>query len=159
MGKIVSMGIEDLAKSLGAVADNTSGAAKAAVYAGAGVGADRVRSALDSQATEANRDHKTRALLPYEKDALQKGLTIEKIIADKARGITYTTVTFHGRSDHKTESYPNGIPTILIARAVNKGTSFRTANRWMPNAINRSRKQIENAMTDAAERVIKGYLK
>lgn len=159
MAKIVQVGFDTLAKELETIADHSGEIASRALYAGAGVMADKIRSAVDSQQTQPNREHKNKSLLPYEKQALQNGLTVEKFIHDKARDYTQTSITFHGRTDHRTESYPNGVPTILLARAINKGTSFRSANRFFSNTVNKTRSEAEQVIVQTAEQEMKKHIK
>lgn len=159
MAKVTAVGFDELAKELESLADHSGAIASAALYAGAGLMADKVRSAVDSQQTEHDRKHKGKALLPYEKEALQDGLMIEKFVQDKARDYTQTAITFHGRTNHRTENYPDGVPTILLARAINKGTTFRSANRFFHNTVNRTRTEAEHLMVETAEREMKKHIK
>lgn len=155
MAKITSVGFDALAKELNTIADHSGEIASRALYAGAGVMADRIRTSVESLQTERDRKHKGKTVLPYEKEALMNGLTIEKFKKDKARDFTQTTITFHGRADHPTKNYPTGVPTILLARAINKGTTFRSANRFFHNTVNRTRGEAEKAMVDKAEEEMK----
>lgn len=159
MAKITAVGFDDLAKELETVANHSGEIASRALYEGAGLMADKIRNSIDSLQTQPDRKHKGKTLLPYEKEALQRGLTVEKFIQDKGRDYTQTAITFHGRSDHRTERHPDGIPTILLARAINKGTSFRSANRFFINTVNKTRADAERAMMLAAEREMKKHIK
>lgn len=159
MAKVVAVGFDTLAKELQQIADHSGEIASRALYNGAGMMADRIRNAVDSQQTQADRKHKGKALLPYEKDALQNGLTIEKFIHDKGRDYTQTAITFHGRVNHRTENFPDGMPTILLARAINKGTSFRSPNRFFINTVNKTRSEAEQAMVKTAEQEMKKHIK
>lgn len=159
MAKVTTVGFDELAKELETLADHSGKIASAALYAGAGMMADKIRNAVDAQQTEPTRKHKGKALLPYEKEALSNGLTIEKFKQDKARDFTETAITFKGRTGHRTESYPDGVPTILLARAINKGTTFRSANRFFNNTVNRTRAEAERLMAETAEREMKKHIK
>lgn len=159
MAKVVTVGFDELAKELETLANHSGKIATSALYAGAGEMADRIRSSTEKLQTETERKHRTRNLLPYEKQALLDGLTVEKFTQDSGRDYTQTTVTFHGKTDHPTESYPDGLPTILLARSITKGTTFRRANRFFPNTVNRSRKEVEKLMTETAEREMKKHIK
>lgn len=159
MAKVVSSGFDELAAMFGELADHSGDVAAAAVYAGAGLMADKLRSSLDNLQVEDSREHKTKSVLPYEKVALQNGMVITKFIRDKGRGFTQTSITFKGRSDHRTESFPDGVPTILLARAITKGTTFRIANRFIPNTANRNRKAVEQLMAETTEREFMKHIK
>lgn len=159
MAKITSVGFDDLIEQFNAVANHSGAIASKALYAGAGLMADKIRSSADNLVTEPSRKHKTRELLSYEKEAIMSGLTVEKFTQDKARDYTKTAVTFHGRTNHRTARYPDGVPTILIARSINAGTTFRRANRWFLNTLNRNRKDAETLMVNTAEQELKQYIK
>lgn len=159
MATVVKSGFDELIKEFGDIADHSGAIASQAVYAGAGMMADKLRSSIESLQTDDTRKHKGKALLQYEKDALEKGLTIERFIHDKGRDYTQTAITFHGKTDHRTASYPDGVPTILLARAINAGTTFRNPNRYFVNTVNRNRKNVETLMVETAEKEMKKYVK
>lgn len=159
MATVVRTGFDDLIKEFNQIADHSGAMASQAVYAGAGLLADKLRASVESLVTEDVRKHRGKALLPYEKDALERGLTVERFIHDKGRDYTQTAITFHGKTDHRTASYPDGVPTILLARSINAGTTFRSANRYFINTVNRNRKNVETAMVEAAEKELKKYVK
>ena len=159
MAKIVAVGIDQLAKQFSDVADSTGRIAKKSLYEGTGFMADKLRNATENLTSEEQRKHRSKAVLDYEKEALLNGLTVEKFKDNRALDCVETSVTFHGRSDHRTKNYPDGVPTILLARAINKGTAFRTANRFFPNTVNRNRKDAEAMMVKTAEAEIRKILK
>ena len=158
MAKVTAVGFDELAKELGTLADHTGRIASATLYEGSGYMADQIRHAVDNVQTD-DRKHVTNHVLDYEKEALQRGLTIEKFTQDKARGVTETAVTFHGYTSHKTAIWPTGVPTILLARAITKGTSFRRPNRFFPNTVNRARKTAEEIMVKKAEEEMRKDIK
>ena len=158
MAKVTAVGFDELAKELGTIADHTGAIASAALYEGGGYMADQIRHSVERLETD-ERKHVTNHVLDYEKEALLNGLTIEKFTKDTARGVTQTAITFHGYTNHKTSTYPTGIPTILLARSINKGTSFRRANRFFPNTVNRARKETEDRMVKKAEEEMRKDIK
>lgn len=152
MAKITSVGFDELAKQFETVADHAGAIASEALYAGAGLMADKLRSSVENLSVDGtNRRHASNQVLDYEKEALQKGLMVEKFKTDVARGYKETAVTFKGRTDHRTKRYPDGMPIILLARAIIKGTPFRKANRFFPNTVNRNRAEVEQLMVKTAE--------
>ena len=159
MAKIVAVGLDQLAKQFSDVADSTGRIAKKSLYEGSGMLADKLRNATENLTTEDQRKHQSKAVLDYEKKALLNGLSVEKFKDNRALDVVETSVTFHGRSEHRTKKYPDGVPTILLARAITKGTTFRTANRFFPNTVNRSRKEVETRMVKTAEAEMKKILK
>lgn len=159
MAKVTAVGFDELAKELGTIADHTGRIASAALYDGSGYMADQIRHAVDNVQTDDDRKHVTNHVLDYEKEALERGLTIEKFTKDTARGVTETAVTFHGYTEHKTARWPTGVPTILLARAITKGTTFRRPNRFFPNTVNRARKTAEEIMVKKAEEEMRKDIK
>ena len=159
MAKIVAVGLDQLAKQFSDVADQTGRIAKKSLYEGSGMLADKLRNATENLTAEEERKHKTKAVLDYEKKALLNGLSVEKFKDNRALDCVETSVTFHGRSEHRTKNYPDGVPTILLARAINKGTAFRTSNRFFPNTVNRNRKDAEALMVKTAEAEMNKILK
>ena len=159
MAKIVSAGFDQLEKELQNLANQSGNIATKALYEGSGYMADKIRNATESLETEDQRRKPSKSVLGYEKKALLKGLTVEKFKNDIAKDSINTSITFHGRSDHRTEKYPDGVPTILLARAIVAGTTFRRANRFFPNAINRNRKDTEELMVRTAENEIRKLIK
>ena len=159
MAKIVSVGFDQLAKQFSDVADSSGRIAKKALYEGSGFMADKLRNATETLQEEDQRKHVSKKVLGYEKEALLNGLTVEKFKDDRARDCVQTAITFHGRSEHRTEKYPDGLPTIVLARSIIKGTPFRSANRFFPNTFNRNRKQAEDLMVKTAENEMNKILK
>lgn len=158
MARVTAVGFDELAKELGTIADHAGAIASAALYEGSGYMADQLRHSVERLETD-ERKHVTNHVLDYEKEALERGLTIEKFTQDKARGVTETAVTFHGYTSHKTARWPTGVPTILLARAITKGTSFRRPNRFFPNTVNRARKTAEEIMVKKAEEEMRKDIK
>ena len=159
MAKIVAVGLDQLANQFSDVADQTGRIAKKSLYEGSGMLADKLRNATENLTAEDQRKHQSKAVLDYEKKALLNGLSVEKFKDNRALDCVETSVTFHGRSEHRTKKYPDGVPTILLARAITKGTTFRTANRFFPNTVNRSRKEVETRMVKTAEAEMNKILK
>ena len=159
MASIVSVGFDQLEKELLTMADSSGRIAKAALYDGADFLADKLRTATENIEVENRRRNRSRNVLDYEKQALLNGLCIEKFKDDRARDCVRTSITFHGYTDHATERYPGGVPTILLARAIISGTEFRLKNRFFPNAFNRNRKETEEVMVRKAESEMAKILK
>ena len=76
MANVTAVGFDELAKELGTIADHVGSIASAALYEGSGYMADQLRHSVERLETD-ERKHVTNHVLDYEKEALQKGLTIE----------------------------------------------------------------------------------
>lgn len=157
--KIVSTGFDSVIREFEAIADQSDRICTAAVYNGAGLMADRLKDSVNSLTDEKRRAHKTSRLLPYEKEALQKGLSIGKFQHDKSRDFVGTDITFRGYTNHPTESFPTGMPIRYLARSINAGTSFRTANRFFGNTVRRNVQQVEKEMAETIESELQKIIK
>ena len=146
--KIVSSGFDSVIKEFENIADQSDRICTAAVYKGAGVMADRLKESINALDTQERRAHVNKKLLPYELEALQKGLSIGKFEHDKARDFVGTDITFKGYTEHPTEDFPLGMPIKYLARSINAGTSFRSANRFFGNTVRRNAQKVEKEMAD-----------
>ena len=158
MAKIASFGFDQLTKELEAVAANTESITEMALDRGADHMNRKLHDALDAQPVTDDRDHKTNQLLDYEKKALQDGMYVSDI-KKYSSGNTIKAISFSGYADHPTKTYPTGAPTIMLARAITKGTSFRKANRFFPNTVKKSRQETEEIMANTVENELKKYIK
>lgn len=159
MAKVITSGFDTLIDELNDIADHSDEICSKALYKGAGMMADRLKSSIDGLTTEDQRKKRSRNLLPYEKEALEKGLSIFKFDHDKSRDYVQTSITFKGRVPHQTERYPEGLPVIVLARSINSGTTFRRANRYFPTTVRKNVQSVEKAMADTTENELKKYIK
>lgn len=159
MAKVIISGFDTLIDELNDIADHSETICKKALYKGAGLMADQLKTSIDGLATEDQRKTRSRKLLPYEKEALQKGLSIFKFEHDKSRDYVQTSITFKGRVPHLTERYPTGLPVIVLARSINSGTTFRRANRYFPTTVRKNAQAVEKEMADTTERELKKFIK
>lgn len=157
--KIISSGFDSVIAEFEKIAEESDRICTAAVYKGAGTMADRLKDSVNSLNTEKRRAHKTNELLPYEKEALQKGLSIAKFEHDKSRDFVGTDITFRGYSDHPTESFPTGMPVRYLARSINAGTSFRSGNRFFGNTVRRNAQRVEKEMAEVIETELQKIIK
>ena len=158
MAKIASFGFDQLTKELEAVANNTDNIAEKALDKGADHMNRKLHEALDAQKVTKDREHKTNRLLDYEKKALQDGMYVSDI-KKYSSGNTIKAISFSGYADHPTKTYPTGVPTIMLARAITKGTTFRKKNRFFPRTVNKYRQETEEIMANTAENELKKYIK
>lgn len=159
MAKVITSGFDTLIDELNDIADHSDEICSKALYKGAGMMADRLKSSIDGLTTEDQRKKRSRNLLPYEKEALEKGLSIFKFDHDKSRDYVQTSITFKGRVSHQTERYPEGLPVIVLARSINSGTTFRRANRYFPTTVRKNVQSVEKAMAVTTENELKKYIK
>lgn len=96
------------------------------------------------------------------KEALKDGFGISPVQRDK-HGAINVKLGFDGYADEVTKSkaYPNGLPTALIARAVESGSSVRAKHPFIRPAVNSKRQEAIEAMDEVIEKkfaVIQGAM-
>lgn len=129
-----------------------------AIYVGGKIVADAVRAEVDALPTDPKFTKKgKRGILPSEKAGLQAGLGIAK--ARNSDGFRNVQIGFHGYNGAATKSWPKGPPNAMIARAINRGTSFIRPNNFMTRAANKSRAAAEAAMKAEFERQVSTHFK
>lgn len=117
-----------------------------AVFAGAGIVADGMRSAIGS--LKESRDvHK--GVTPIQKQGLAAGLGISRMKDEN--GFINVKIGFNGYNGHVSAKYPKGQPNALVARSVEKGTSTAPAQRFVAPTVSRTKSAAENAMKDVIE--------
>lgn len=116
--------------------DKAQAIIKQGVYDGAKLVADEVRRQIEALPDEPERyDSATasRESIDRQKQGLLAGLDL--ITMERKNGAVYTKVTFVGYNDIKTKKWPNGQPNAVIARSIEKGTSFMRAHPFRKRAI------------------------
>ena len=156
MARFEFVGIDKYLESLKEVGDKAQGLCKRALYDGAAVVADAVRSEVESLPTT---DHNGDPQLPleYEKDGLLDGLGIANMKDEDGR--ISTRVDFDGYNRLKSKKYPNGHPNSMIARAINSGTSKRPKNPFMNRAVKKAKAKAQKAMSDRMDADINEIMK
>ena len=144
MAKIEFVGIDKYFDQLEKLGNRVTGLCKRALYDGAGVVADEVRSEVTGLPTT-DRNGSPDKVLEYEKAGLLAGLGIASMKVN-TNGVS-TRVDFDGYNRLKSKSYPGGHPNSMVARAINSGTSRRTKNPFMARAVRKARSKAEDAMS------------
>ena len=130
-----------------------------AVYEGAKVIADAVAHNADSLPVVQARRVKSgdpvlggvtqsqkEGLLSSEKGG---GLGISKMRNDG--GFYNVKLGYHGYNSTKTEKYPNGQPNVMIARSLERGTSFRQKIPFISRAVSSKRATAERKMAQVVD--------
>lgn len=156
MARIEFTGINEYFDKLAQIGDKTTGLCKRALYDGAAVLADSVRSEIESLPTT-DRNEDPKGILEYEKQGLLEGLGIAKM--KEAEGVVSTRVDFDGYNRLRSKNYPNGHPNALIARAINSGTSKRPKNPFMTRAVKKAKAKAEAAMSARMDEDINQIMK
>lgn len=115
-----------------------------AIYVGAGIVADEVNKQI--------RGLPDTACTKKEKAALIDGLGISKMQNDN--GYMNVKIGFDGYDSVKTEKYPKGHAVSMIARAIEKGTSFRAATPFVSRAVRATKDKAEKAMAAELDKAL-----
>lgn len=158
MPKATIQGFDDFLSTIEVVGKNTEDLARRALYSGAGIMADALKTELYSLPTvkESNNifaygtGEKMR-LSEKQKAGLLDGLGIAPFDVT-ARGEVQTKVGFQGYNEVKTKRYPNGQPNQMIARVVESGSSYMDKNPFIRRTISRTKKQAEEKMREVVEK-------
>lgn len=119
-----------------------------AVYTGAGIVADAVKTGINSlpivtgYGTDANP---LPGVTSAQKAGLLDGFGISPL-QDDGSGYLNVKLGFDGYNRTLTEKYPQGQPNQLVARGVESGTSWKQKKPFIRPATTRSRKTAENEM-------------
>lgn len=154
MAKWIMHGVDDYVAYLQRIGKSTGSIIGEAVYAMAGVVADKVRDSLESLGTVSNaaniatyRQGYSR-LSDVEKDGLLEGLGISPMQDDS--GYRHVKIGFDGYNEVKTKKYPKGQPNALIARVTESGSSYRKKTPFIRPAV----QAAEKAAIEAAKKKI-----
>lgn len=154
MAKWIMHGVDDYVAYLQRIGKSTGSIIGEAVYAMAGIVADKVRDSLESLGTVSNaaniatyRQGYSR-LSDVEKDGLLEGLGISPMQDDS--GYRHVKIGFDGYNEVKTKKYPKGQPNALIARVTESGSSYRKKTPFIRPAV----QAAEKAAIEAAKEKI-----
>lgn len=132
----------------------------AAIYKGGEIVTDTIRESIESLPTDDRfvfGGTKKSGPSEKQKKGLSESLGIAKIRNDD--GFLNIKVGFSGYNSVKTERWPKGQPNLLVARAVERGTSFMSANPFIKKSVAKARKRAKEAMVKEADREIKKIMK
>lgn len=158
MAKVtLKKGGEDIAKLLMNVSRAGTAAGKVATYEGAKVIADAIRASAEALPDEKHRylqdGDAYNVVSETDKKDLLNSLGIAEIKKDED-GVR-TVVGFAGYGSHPTRKYPKGLPMPLLARAIESGSSVRSAHPFVRPAVNAKRKAARTAMAKAGNEFLK----
>lgn len=166
MARLKITGLEGYQAKLAALGKGAGAVAKAAVWAGAAVAADAMRSELEKVPTSDHNGkpwwgtpgHPARGPSRAQKQGLLDSLGITPVSEDR-KGVVNAKVGFYGYNGIRSKQWPDGERHLLVARAVNSGTSFMEKNAFSKAAYSKSRQKAKQEMQRAAENAIKKITK
>ena len=166
MAKIDFKGIDEYAKVLSTLEKESDEIIKSAVYKGAALVADEIKSGLKELPTEEGEnglpplganEHKLTGVSRRQKGDLIDSFGLAPIENDN--GYIQTKAGVNGYGSVPTKKYPNGVPNSMLMRSIESGTSFREKHPIFRNATNRARKRAERAMEKEIDEQLKQRFK
>lgn len=163
MAKFQSLKLgEEYLLKLSRLEQNADSIIKQAVYQGAKVVADAIKSGAESLPEERFRKLGPGELFsgvtPEEKEAIVEGFGL----SDMERGAQgwNTKAGFVGYvARQKTKKYPKGTPVPMLVRSIESGSSVRRKIPFVRRAVKASQTQAVRAMGDTVEQEIKQTMK
>lgn len=116
-----------------------------AIYKGAGIVADAVKNNI--------RSLPSAACSKLEKSALIDGMGIAPMRNEG--GYYNVKIGFDGYDSVKTKTFPNGRPISMIARSIEKGTTWRNKSPFVAPAVRTTKDKAEQAMAEEINKEIK----
>lgn len=167
MANITCNGLEEYSLRLAKLEGESENVAKRAVYAGAEVIADAIKSGL-KQLTIQEGDNN---FPPYGEageqitgvSRRQKGDLIDSFglapIQEFKKGYLSTKAGWDGYGSVPTRKYPKGVPNQLLMRSIESGTSFRKKNPIVRKAVMSNKKKSIEAMGKEIDKACKEIMK
>lgn len=161
MAKLYILDASKYMKKLDQLEQGAEGILKKAVYEGAKVVAEECEKGIESIPVVRGSwaigtpNSKVRGLVRKQKEGLKEGFGISKMRNEN--GSINVRLGFDGYNNFITRKYPNGEPNVMIARAVESGTTFREKFPFMRPAINRAKQRSIEAMELQIEKDLKMY--
>lgn len=165
MAKMTFKAGDEWALKLGKLGDQADAVAKKAIYPAAGLLADRIKANIQALPEETfhhlQDGEKFNGVPQTHKKALLEGLGISPI--DKDRNFDWNArIGFDGYAGDKTESetYPSGLPVMMLAASIERGTSVRKATPFVKPAVQKTKKEaiakMQQVIDEETEKIMKG---
>lgn len=166
MGKMKFYGLDGYMAKLSALEVSTDAIIETTIKSGTKVAADAMRAEIESLPTSEHdgkpwfgtSGHLARGPSVAQKQGLLDSLGITPV-EDDGKGFINAKVGFDGYNSVRSKQWPKGEPNLLIARAVNSGTSFMEANPFSKIAHSKSTRKARQMMEKTAEIEIKKVTK
>lgn len=148
----IGKGMDDYLASLGNLLYRADGIGGKAVYEGAKIVADKLRSNIEALPVHTGPVKGRRDPFQVEKDGMLAGLGIAKMRNDG--GFINVKIGMDGYDDHITDRYPQGHPNAMIARTINTGSTWMKRCPFINNAVTATRSAAEEKMKEVIEKGI-----
>lgn len=160
MAKITFPGLADYELMLSRLAQGADDIAGKAIYAGAEIVANAIRSNIqglqavpDEVGAIAYAEKSPAPLTESAKEGLLDGLGISSMQDDN--GYYNVKIGFDGYNGLKTKKFPQGQPNVMIARSLESGSSIAPKRPFVRPAVNAVKKQAEAKMAEIIDQEIK----
>ena len=164
MAKIEFKGINEYAKVLATLGNESEEIVKSAVYKGAAIVADEIKSGINSIPIQEGNNGLPPVGTPENKlygiSRKQKGDLMDSFgLAPMENDGDYiqTKAGVDGYGSIPTKKYPGGVPNVMLMRSIESGTSFRDKHPVFRQATNRARKRAEEAMRNEIDNQMQKY--
>ena len=154
LAKCVIKGIDEYTNQLEKLSDDSTTIIQKCLYDGAKIMADAVSNAIDTIPTRSNKEYGSESNILSGITAKQKaGLKESFGISPMSDRNNQQSVKlgFDGYNDVRTDKYPSGQPNLLIARAIESGTSWLQPCHFMSKAVNANKGAVEQKMADTCD--------
>ncbi len=162
--KVEITGANDFNLKLAKLGEDTTPIVKRALYMGAKIMADNIKSQIQGLSTTDNWRNLVAynaggeaALSKEQKEGLVSGFGLSKM--KYANGETYLVMGFSGYNTVKTKRWPNGQPNLMIAAVVEQGTSFFQAQPFYKRAVQESKASVNDAIQQELDRAVTEIMK
>lgn len=166
MAKFEVQGLDEYVKKLSHFKKDYTQTLKNAVYVGADIVADAMKSELKKLPIEegkrgmppyAAEGEKLRGVSRKQKADLINGMGLAKMREE--HGYINTKLGWAGYGSIKTKKYPKGVPNQMLMRSIENGTSFRERNPIVRRTLKKIEKQAVAAMGDSIDEQIRKEFK
>lgn len=153
---------EEWARKLSRLSANQREVAGKAIYAGAKVVADKIKSNIESLPEESFRylhnGDKFSGVPKEQKKDLKESFGVARIDVD-ANGDYNTKLGFDGYGSQPSKKYPQGLPNQLLARAIESGSSVREKHPFVRPAVTATKRTAQAEMARVVDEEIKKNMK
>lgn len=126
-----------------------------AIFPAAAVVTDEIQKEISTLRVSENGEGG--GLSAKQRAGLHNGLGIAELRQDGK--LLNVKIGWDGYNDIKTKRWPKGQPNQVIARSVERGTSFMQANPFVKRAVARTRKVSQEKMQEVIDREIEKIMK
>lgn len=130
-----------------------------AIYGAANIVADEIREQLDGLPTDegwGTSDHPVQGPKKAQKQGLEESLGIASLQDDG--GFLNVKIGFDGYNRLQSKRWPNGQPNQMVARSIERGTSWMKGHTFVKKAVAASRTAAVAAMQDTIDKNIKNIM-